>query len=345
MLIDPKGLLHGERIGACSDEAQLHFPRLLSASNSFGRFRMSVKWLQDEVYGSFHQKPTHAQLTLWLREFHENFLLFVYRAPDNSVWAQWEIPEKLLGRYRLSADKRSPAPPEAELTAYRRSYIERLRAKNAECPDDLSESFQNIPEVSENFRKVSHDVGVGVGVGVGVVFASPSAPPVPSPPEKPAHEPHPLFTNCRLAILAYWDKWVQPNAEPTWDGSEAKALSELLKATPSLTIARFKLMLEHRGQSDVNPCERPRKWIASLPNYELGPLDAFGKPRTRRKPPGGPQGVPKATQALGSLDEAKEQALSDWRDVRDRGDPEYEKAPGWVRQVLDGGEEQQRAVA
>src|SRR5579875_4054920 len=107
MLIDPQGLLHGDRLRACSDEAQLHFPRLLAASNSFGRFRMSMEWLLSEVYGSFHAKPTREQLTKWMREFHDNFLLFVYRAPDGSTWAQWEIPEKMLGRYRYEADKQT----------------------------------------------------------------------------------------------------------------------------------------------------------------------------------------------------------------------------------------------
>ena len=144
MLIDPQGLLRGDRVRACSDEAQLHFPRLLAASNTFGRFRMSVEWLQAEVYGSFAAKPTKEQLTQWLREYHDNFLLFVYRGPDHSAGAQWEIPEKLLGKYRKTEDRKTPAPPEAEHQAYKHSYAEFLRTKNTGNADDLSEGFWNI---------------------------------------------------------------------------------------------------------------------------------------------------------------------------------------------------------
>ena len=362
MIIDPQGILRGDRIAACSDEAQLHFPRLLAASNSFGRFRMSVEWLQTEVYRSFKQKPTKPQLTAWLREFHDNFLLFVYRAPDNSVWAQWEIPEKMLGRYRLAADKKTPAPPTAEHEAYRSAYLESIRAKNSPETDEIYETFQNIPQASvllrsfsqasDDVRNVSHDVGVGVGDGVGDVYlAQPPASPVPSPAPRSSSEPHPLHTPCRLAILDYWSKHVQPGTEPAWDGGEAKELSNLLRALPSLTIERFRIMLEHRGQSDVNLSERPRKWIASLPNYELGPLDAFGKPRTRRSGPGGQSGVPRppdastTSQMLTQQQSERQRIVDDWRQVRDRGDPEYGEAPGWVRQQLDGNGTQQQAVA
>lgn len=354
MLIDPQGLLRGERVRACSDEAQLHFPRLLAASNSFGRFRMSVEWLQNEVYGSFANKPTKEQLTGWLREYHSHFLLFVYRGPDGSAWAQWEIPEKLLGKYRLTADRKTPAPPAQEHEAFRAAYAESIRQRNAANPDDLSEGFQNIPKTSGTFQKVPDHVGVGVIEGVGVGegvrdFASPSAPPVSSKAaERAKSEPHPLHNDCRAAIFDYWKRYVIPTSPPTWDGSEGKALDSLLRALPSLTMSRFRAMLRNRGASDVNPAERPRKWIASLPDYELGPLDIYGKPRALRLPPISlPNPVvedpdPEAT----ARKEAEEKAFvrQYWRGLRDRGHPKYEhEAPAYIRRELE--QESAQAVA
>lgn len=351
MLIDPQGLLYGDRIGCCSDEAQLHFPRLLSASNTFGRFRMSVEWLQNEVYASFAVKPTKEQLTNWLREYHANFLLFVYRDHTGAAWAQWEIPEKLLGRYRLAADKKTPAPPAEDHAAFRRAYAESLRAKNAASQhDDLAAGFGKVPHVCGNLRNisqtcedsqnVSHDVGVGVGDGVGDVFGL--------APASPAPQPSKLHTDCRLAVLSYWSQYVQPGMEPAWDGSEAKALSDLLKAMPGITLPRFRQMLQNRGKSDVNPCERPRKWIASLPNYEMGPLDAFGKPQTRPKASGGaasPPGAQETATRLQREEREKQDIVESWRNTRERDGPKYDaEAPRWVKDIL-GSELEERAVA
>jgi hypothetical protein len=188
VLIDPQGLLHGDRVASCSDEAQLHFPRLLAASNTFGRFRMSVDWLQSEVYGSFHVKPQKEQMAAWLREYHANFLLFVYKAHDGSMWAQWDVPEKLLGRYRLATDRKTPAPAADELAAFKAAYVESLRARHHGDSDVISEGFGKVPQACESLRKVSqtcedvqnvsqasehvrtlpHDVGVVVGVLTGV---------------------------------------------------------------------------------------------------------------------------------------------------------------------------------
>lgn len=198
MVIDPKGLLQGDRIRACSDDAQLHFPRLLAASNTCGRFHMAGDWLQNEVYGSFKVKPSKQQLTAWLREYYENFLLFVYKAPDGTTWAQWDIPKRNQSSYPLAADRRTPAPAPGAFEAFRNAYLEKVRTRNTSHADEMADAFSDLPHVSEAFQKVSETleglenppetpaslaesaggsgdlpnissgIGIGVGIGVGV---------------------------------------------------------------------------------------------------------------------------------------------------------------------------------
>lgn len=184
MFIDQSGLLYGARIGACSDEAQLHFPRLLVASNGFGRIELSYSKLLATVYSKFRKKPSKEDVTRWMHEYRANFLLFVYRAADGSVWGQWDIPNKMLPRFKREEDKRSPEPDANQFHAFRHAYIESRRVAYSEQDDyvdfgSVSEYFGNATEVSqsisecledtsETLRKTSARVGVGVGIGIGV---------------------------------------------------------------------------------------------------------------------------------------------------------------------------------
>ena len=63
-----------------------------------------------------------------------------------------------------------------------------------------------------------------------------------------------------------------------WDGSEGKALALLLQACPEMTVERFTECVRHRARSPVAHGERPRVWLPTLPRYQDGPLDRFGKP-------------------------------------------------------------------
>lgn len=306
MLIDPQGLLHGDRVAACSDEAQLHFPRLLAASNTFGRFRMSVDWLQGEVYGSFHAKPSKEQMTAWLREYHANFLLFIYKAHDGSMWAQWDVPEKLLGQYRAAADRKTPAPAPQELEAFRNSYVESLRARNKNDLDIISEGFgkisetyktfynvletsqtvQNVLETYKTFENISDDVLVGVGVGVGVAkvqvqvpvqILAPATPAAHTLNLKSSKVTDPRHITFRAAVKDHWRALVGVDAP--WDGSEGKALASMLRAMPNFTLEQFNQCLKNRALSDVQPSDRPRKWLECVTDYLSGPKDAYGKPK------------------------------------------------------------------
>jgi hypothetical protein len=72
-----------------------------------------------------------------------------------------------------------------------------------------------------------------------------------------------------------------------WDGSEAKALTTLLKNNPSWTAAQISLMVRNRFASDSVSADRPRLWLANLAKYSAAPLDKFQKPKASVRLPVG----------------------------------------------------------
>jgi hypothetical protein len=165
-IIKVKGLYEGERLRACSDAAQLHWPRLYLLGNGHSRFEVNYERIIAIVYASFHIEPTAEDVRGWLREYADNFLLFLYEdVATGAMWAQWITAQENLATYRTAEDKRSPAPDEREIDAYRQAYIEQKRIKYRKTHDILKplETIANhfaIPETTS--------VGEGVGDGVGV---------------------------------------------------------------------------------------------------------------------------------------------------------------------------------
>ena len=240
MLIDPRGLLYGERIGACSDDAQLHFPRLMAASNGYGRIEMSYSNLVQTVYAHFAVKPTKEQLQGWFREYHLHFLLFAYRTTAGATWGQWDVPKKMLPRYKTAEDNRSPAPPEAEYAAYQQQHVASKRTKYLTSEDSLSisEDFGKVLKPSEASGTFPPGIGTGIGIGEEQKQASPSAPRVLTGRTK--------YTEAD--VLSIWGMWPVT-------GGKKEGLESIRKA------------LAQRSQSGVeNPVEdlkaRVRTWLA-----------------------------------------------------------------------------------
>jgi len=93
-------------------------------------------------------------------------------------------------------------------------------------------------------------------------------------------EPDARHMIFRDALERYWR---HTNASTTlpelpWDGREAKALDDLLSASPTLDAGAFLKMLNHRRLSEVNQVERCYVWLRKITDYAGGPLDRFGKP-------------------------------------------------------------------
>ncbi|WP_446744276.1 hypothetical protein [Silvibacterium acidisoli] len=178
MIINEAGLFSGERLANCSDEAQLHWPRLMLLSNGFGRVELNAAGILRKAYASLRKKPTPQQLSAWIKEYQDNFLLFVYRAPNGAMWGQWMTPQKALKRFKTQADRESPAPDEAALQRYQALYVETIRSNSLAIDSfhEISETCGNLQKDSEERETVQNTseecgkfpLGVGVGVGVGV---------------------------------------------------------------------------------------------------------------------------------------------------------------------------------
>ena len=163
-IIDPVGFLSGERIGACSDEAQYHWPRLVAASNSFGRIKLDYESIISTVYRSIKKPPTPEKLAILLAEYRDNFLLFIYVTPKGETWGEWLIPDHLKSKYHTAADRRSPQPPKEELELYRQSYVESIKHKSSKF-NDILKPLSKTPILKVN-SEISKTAAVVNGIGI-----------------------------------------------------------------------------------------------------------------------------------------------------------------------------------
>jgi len=198
---------------------------------------------------------------------------------DWSEHADSAVHKALKKRHELFADGHEPF----------------TRNKAQVTPDSQSEHDSGIPP-----EEVIHDSVVGAASLPDTRYQSQIpeplknlAPNKPAPtvesvlslvPAKTAKHVKPVdsrFTPFREEIELYW-KIKNPGVEMPWDGSEAKRLNELLKASPGLTLNGLRKMLANRERSDVAQSRRPREWIANVVDYASGPLDRYGKPAVHR---------------------------------------------------------------
>lgn len=277
-IINPDGLFSGERLALCSDTAQLHWPRLFTASNTFGRLELSYTYLVAIAYGSFTKKPTESELAGWIKEYSKNFLLFVYSTPDGSTWGQWLTSIEFLSRYHTAADRRSPAPDEKQLEEYRCEYVAKKQRKSL-----------LIKRYSKPHQTISpRTLGIGIGVGIGKeqkpsrAKTARAAKPIKSVEPVDAKKPtksaiaagrHAEF---KAIIGDYWDS-KNPGVQMPWDGREGKQLEMFLRAAPNITATQFRGFLRNRFKSEVNHGERCSMWIQWVTSYAAGPMDRFGK--------------------------------------------------------------------
>jgi len=150
-IIDADGLFGGNRWRGCSNEAQLHWPRLFLASDGFGRLELNHHKIIARAYSTFSPAPSEAELLGYLQEYSRNYLLFIYGI-DGQLWRQWDTPAEFLPRYKSAIDRRSPIPPEPEFSEWKKRYRSETKS--------LPKCFGNIPE---SFLCGKGLVGYGVG--------------------------------------------------------------------------------------------------------------------------------------------------------------------------------------
>jgi hypothetical protein len=167
-MTNPKHLFASERLASCSDLAQLHYSRFILTSNTLGRTELTPGNIRRAAYPTIRDQPTDEQIFGFINEYSENFLLFVYVDPvTGAPWGQWLIPDTYLANYQTAEDKRTPAPNEKAIAAYRQSYYDKKRRKSM-MGLNISKPHQSVPgspecsESSESVRLVVVDVGVDV---------------------------------------------------------------------------------------------------------------------------------------------------------------------------------------
>lgn len=150
--IDPDGMFGGDRMAMLSDSARFAWPWFWCASNTCGRVELDYRGFLATVFRQFKKPPTEKQFWDWVSEFHECFLLYVYRV-EFKVWGQWYVSEKYLPKYKAKADERTPPPTAREWMDWVKKYTE-LKEKqiSGKC---------RVLSVSEKFEKSAEDFPVG----------------------------------------------------------------------------------------------------------------------------------------------------------------------------------------
>jgi hypothetical protein len=159
--IDPDGLFNGERLASCSDLARLYWPYFYAASNGYARIEISYDRFISRALHSFKLKLTKEQFFGLIREYRDNYLLFLYKS-QNTLWGQWVTDSKYLPRHKTAKDNESPEPP---IDAYA-EFLKAYELAKTDVPADL-ENFGTFPKSSEERRTFTRGSGIGGGTGNG----------------------------------------------------------------------------------------------------------------------------------------------------------------------------------
>jgi uncharacterized protein YdaU (DUF1376 family) len=81
----------------------------------------------------------------------------------------------------------------------------------------------------------------------------------------------------RLILAEYWALMNHMSPEMPWQGRDAKALSDLLAASPNLSEMQFRRMLDNRAKSAVAHGDRVFLWIANLTRFQEE-ITVYNKP-------------------------------------------------------------------
>lgn len=156
-IIDPDGLFHGERLAACSDLAQLYWPRFFVSSNGYARLELSYASIISKIFGSFRKIPEASEIWSVFEEYAANCLVVLYEH-EGVWWAQFDTSAKYLPRFKTVRDEKSPTPSHELMEKHRAGYLAWKSANSLR-----NESFRKSAEDFGKFRMERRGVGVGVG--------------------------------------------------------------------------------------------------------------------------------------------------------------------------------------
>jgi uncharacterized protein YdaU (DUF1376 family) len=84
-------------------------------------------------------------------------------------------------------------------------------------------------------------------------------------------------TPFRAILAEYWGAKNHASPEMPWQGRDAKALSDFLAASPNLSDAQFRWMLDNRAKSAVAHGDRVYLWIGNLTRFQEE-ITVYNKP-------------------------------------------------------------------
>lgn len=125
--IDPDGMFYGDRMALISDEARLCWPYFWVASNTVGRLELNYQKVIGRAFHHFKKPPSEDQFWLWLREYRDAYLLYIYKH-NGQVWGQWDVSERYLPNHKTAPDKRTPAPDGKAFSDWKDRYVSSKKA-------------------------------------------------------------------------------------------------------------------------------------------------------------------------------------------------------------------------
>jgi hypothetical protein len=165
-VLDSHGLFDGDRINSCSVMAQLYYPRMMCASNGYGRIQVSYRKIVAEAFPRWNEKsiPPEPELMSYFKEYAEQRLIFLYQS-NGQIWGQWDAKGKTFGKYQTTEDKRSPAPPADEFAAWQEQNRQHsLKPSVPMVHFDLSNPEEILPQGLEKLRNGTEQNGHGIGI-------------------------------------------------------------------------------------------------------------------------------------------------------------------------------------
>jgi hypothetical protein len=120
ILIHPKGLLWGKRLRKLSNKARLYYPLMLGLTNFYARIELDEPCILSNFTSFRDPDLTEENLALWFNEYTDAGLSFLYKA-GTQKWIQFDTPLAMRKSFPTAEDNASPAPPEAEYTAWLQS--------------------------------------------------------------------------------------------------------------------------------------------------------------------------------------------------------------------------------
>lgn len=173
--IDAAGMFSGDRMAMLSDSGRLAWPWFWCASNTVGRIELNYRAFVANAFRQFKKPPAEQTFWDWVSEYHECFLMFVYKH-ESKVWGQWDVSEKYLPTYKTKSDEKTPAPMAGPFIEWQKRYLSiKESSLNGKCR--VFNVSANISDFPKDFDLSSVCVGVDLGVNSGEIIKPSSAKP------------------------------------------------------------------------------------------------------------------------------------------------------------------------